>query len=204
MHCRELETYCFCYISSLNACNGMYVMDKVCVCLLCWYVLVCCCFQTLYGLRSHTNLIVKWNKFAYCLLAAGPQPLLEWVLQTVQSGASSFNSQYLQFFLRFSSSFFCPLPHFLDPCIFYIPLSIVQVPSYSFQSSSLSSCALNHNILFFEIPWYCDIFCQDIPSWPCLWLFSVWCSVFCSCYSFLHCWHSSNFFVCPVHWSFLA
>jgi hypothetical protein len=53
MHCRELETYCFSYISSLKACNGVFIMNSVCAraCFLCLYVLVCCCFQSLYGLK---------------------------------------------------------------------------------------------------------------------------------------------------------
>ena len=58
-----------------------------------------------------------------------------------------------------------------------------------------SFCTFYHNALFFKILWSCHIFYEDIPSWPCLRLFSVCSSVFFSSSHLLHCWYSSNFWV---------
>ena len=35
----------------------------------------------------------------------------------------------------------------------------------------LSSCTLNHNTLFFEIPWSHHIRSSDTPPWTCVWFF---------------------------------
>ena len=77
------------------------------------------------------------------------------------------------------------------------------IPWFSFPPGSFVLCTLNHNVLFFEITWSRHICCQDIPSWPCLWLFTVYSSIFCSYSFFLHCWHSSTSFVHPFFSSHL-
>ena len=139
MHCRELDTYSFCYVSSLKACNGIYVMNSVCVCARA-RIRACCAdmffyaavFRVYVGRRvTQTSLsseissliVSSWNRFLASFRVSSPDSAVwHFIFQIPVSSAS----------LRYSSSFLCLLPHFLDPCVFYIPLSIVQVPWYSF------------------------------------------------------------------------